>query len=82
MTSRANEHRQFFFGTLAVGASIGSLAALYLFTPPSGARDLIVFGMGQIFGWGSAVYQFHYGSSEGAKTMRKQLIGNGEGEQA
>lgn len=73
--TRADEHRRFFFGFIAVSASIGSLAALYAFEPPQTVRDLIVFGMGQLFGWGGAVYQFHYGSSEGAKHVRRQLQG-------
>lgn len=51
------------------------MAALFFVEIPEGNRDIAMVLLGIGMGWGGAVVQFHFGSSEGSK--RKDLRPSG-----
>ncbi len=50
-------------GFVALGASILGFAALFVVEIPAANRDALMFALGGVFGWGSAVVQSEYGAS-------------------
>jgi hypothetical protein len=54
-------------GGLVMLICIGLLVGLFIIELPAGNREVALTVLGLAIGWGSAVVQFHFGSSEGSK---------------
>lgn len=50
-------------GFVALAASICGFGALFVVEIPAANRDALMFALGGVFGWGSAVVQSEYGAS-------------------
>jgi len=56
---------------LLVAAAL--MVALFLLELPEGNREIALVAFGIVLGWGSAVVQFHFGSSEGSKQKTEMM---------
>lgn len=68
-----------------VGATVMLIAALlivglFFAEIPEGNRDIAMVLLGIAMGWGGAVVQFHFGSSEGSKEKTNMLATRPTGE--
>lgn len=53
-------------GAVVMAICIALVVALFLFELPVGNREIALVVLGVVIGWGSAVVQFHFGSSQGS----------------
>jgi hypothetical protein len=60
-------------GAIVMVICIALLAGLFLIDLPSGNREVALVVFGVAIGWGSAVVQFHFGSSEGSKQKTEHI---------
>ena len=54
-------------GAAVIALCTAMIAALFFVEIPEGNRDIAMVLLGIGMGWGGAVVQFHFGSSEGSK---------------
>lgn len=62
-------------GATVMALCAAMMASLFFVEIPEGNRDIAMVLLGIGMGWGGAVVQFHFGSSEGSK--RKDLRPDG-----
>lgn len=79
MTDEANKKDSFFrtaVGVLALGAGIVGFAALFFIEIPGRNENALMFAMGIVFGWGSAVIGSEYGATTTGRKVAESAIRN------
>lgn len=61
-------------GFLALGAGIGGFIALFFFEIPPRNENAIMFALGIVFGWGSAVISSEYGATTTGRRVADSAI--------
>lgn len=61
-------------GFLALGAGIAGFAALFMFEIPQRNENALMFAMGIVFGWGSAVIASEYGATTTGRKVAESAI--------
>lgn len=61
-------------GLLAVIGSLIGFGALYFVEVPEGNKDALMFALGIVFGWGSAVIQSEYGATTTGRRVAESAI--------
>ncbi len=62
-------------GAAVIALCTAMIAALFFVEIPEGNRDIAMVLLGIGMGWGGAVVQFHFGSSEGSKRKDRRPQG-------
>lgn len=62
-------------GGCVIALCAAMIAALFFVEIPEGNRDIAMVLLGIGMGWGGAVVQFHFGSSEGSKRKDRRPDG-------
>ena len=62
-------------GVAVIALCTAMIAALFFVEIPEGNRDIAMVLLGIGMGWGGAVVQFHFGSSEGSKRKDRRPQG-------
>lgn len=75
----AREHRDSSFfrsvvGLLALVAGIGGFAALFWIEIPARNENALMFALGIVFGWGSAVIASEYGATTTGRKVAESAI--------
>lgn len=77
MTER-NPHDNSFFrsvvGLLALAAGIGGFGALFWIEIPARNENALMFALGIVFGWGSAVIASEYGATTTGRKVAESAI--------
>ncbi len=63
-----------FIGFLALGAGIVGFAALFWIEIPARNENALMFAMGIVFGWGSAVIASEYGATTTGRKVAESAI--------
>ncbi len=77
MTTRDPHDNSFFralVGLLSLGAGIAGFAALFWIEIPARNENALMFALGIVFGWGSAVIASEYGATTTGRKVAESAI--------